>query len=117
MLKHSTVPAGHETASAKPEAKAVHSPAPMRARRTRKLSDVHEAPDTEAAAAAGEPVQVRSNHLPNLLRKPWLPEATLCLRVGLRDAMLYEEGASRQWRNAGRRPISVAMPEKVWQQI
>ena len=89
----------------------------MRARRTRKLSDVHEAPDTEAAAAAGESVQVRRDHLLMLLHKLWFPEAMLCLRVGLRDVMPYEEGASRQWRNAGGRPISTAMPEMVWQQI
>ena len=87
----------------------------MRAQRTRKLSDVHEAPDTEAAATAGEPVQVRRDHLLVLLRMPWVPEAMLCLRVGLRAVMLYEEGASRQWRNADRRPISVAIPKLVWQ--
>lgn len=77
------MPAGHEAASANPDAGAVHSPAPMRARRTRKLSDVHEAPDTEAAAAAGEAAQVCRDHLLSLLRKSWLQETILCLDLSL----------------------------------
>ena len=93
-LKHCHVSAGQEAASADPDAGAVHSPAPVRARRTRKLSDVHEAPDTEAAAAAGEAAQVRKNHLRNLLRKPWLPETLLCSKLGLRDEVPDEEGPS-----------------------
>ena len=86
--------AGHEAASPDPNAGAVHSPAPMRARRTRKLLDVHEAPDTEAAAAAGEAAQVRRDHLLNLLRKPWLPEALLCSNLGLGEVVPDEEGPS-----------------------
>ena len=66
----------------------------MRARRTRKLSDVHEAPDTEAAAAAGEAAQVRSDHLPALLRKPLPPETLLCSDLGLVSVMPHEEEIS-----------------------
>ena len=77
------MPAGHEAASADADAGAVHSPTPMRARRTRKLSDVHEAPNTEAAAVAGEAAQVCRDYLLILLRKSWLPKTMLCLNLSL----------------------------------